>query len=62
MPGLEDFPMTQFLYGTDNCPQGDYTQDERWWTELLTGLGRTPEEIGLFFYGNAAKILGLSVE
>jgi predicted TIM-barrel fold metal-dependent hydrolase len=54
--------MTQFLYGTDNCPQGDYTQDERWWTDLLTSLGRIPEEIGLFFYGNAAKILGLSVE
>jgi predicted TIM-barrel fold metal-dependent hydrolase len=60
MPGVEDFPMAQFLYGTDNYPAGDYTQDERWWTELLTGLGRTPEEIGLFFYGNAAKILGLA--
>jgi predicted TIM-barrel fold metal-dependent hydrolase len=62
MPGVEDFPMAQFLYGTDNFPQGDYTQDERWWTELLTSQGRTPEEIGLFFYGNAAKILGLPAD
>jgi predicted TIM-barrel fold metal-dependent hydrolase len=62
MPGLEDFPMDHFLYGTDNCPQGDYSQDEQWWTDLLTGLGRTPQEIGQFFYGNAARILGISPE
>lgn len=60
MPGLEDFPMDHFLYGTDNCGAGGYEEDERWWTELLSGMGRTQEEISLFFYGNAARILGLA--
>ena len=58
MPGVEDFPMAKFLYGTDNIGAG-YSDDERWWTELLTDMGRTPEELELFFYGNAARILGL---
>jgi predicted TIM-barrel fold metal-dependent hydrolase len=61
MPGLEDFPMDKFLYGTDNMGER-YTEDEAWWTELLTDMGRTPEELELFFYRNAAGILGLSEE
>jgi len=56
MPGLETFPMTRFLYGTDNMGEG-YSDDEKWWTELLIGMVRTPEELEQFFYGNAAKIL-----
>ena len=59
MPGLEDFPMSQFLYGTDNVPLVDYTHDEKWWTDLLSGMGRSQAEIEGFFYGNAARILGL---
>ena len=61
MPGLEDFPMDKFLYGTDNMGE-KYAEDEGWWTELLTDMGRTPKELELFFYRNAAKILGLSEE
>jgi predicted TIM-barrel fold metal-dependent hydrolase len=59
MPGLDDFPFLQFLYGTDNVPQGDYTQDEQWWIEILHGMGRTQADIENFFYGNAARILGI---
>ncbi len=59
LPGLEDFPLDHFLYGTDNTPQGDYSQDERWWRDLLADMGRTAEEIELFFSGNAARILKL---
>ncbi|MDI7275753.1 MAG: amidohydrolase family protein [Anaerolineae bacterium] len=60
MPGLEDFPMEKFLYGTDNLGER-YSEDEKWWTELLASMGRTPEELELFFCRNAARILGLEV-
>ena len=58
MPGIETFPMEKFLYGTDTIGEG-YSEDEVWWRELLTDMGRTQEELGLFFYGNAARILGI---
>ena len=58
MPGVEDFPMDKFLYGTDNIG-ASYSEDEVWWTELLTDMGRTPEELAQFFRGNAARLLGL---
>lgn len=58
MPGLETFPMIKFLYGTDNVGER-YSQDERWWTDLLVSMGRSQEELQQFFYGNAARILGL---
>ena len=61
MPGLEDFPMEKFLYGTDNMGES-YSENEMWWTQLLTSMGRTPEELELFFYGNAARILEISDE
>ena len=35
MPGLEDFPMDKFLYGTDNMGEA-YSEDEAQWTALLT--------------------------
>ncbi len=58
MPGLEDLPMTKLLYGTDTIGEG-YSKDEKWWAELLTDMGRKPKELEQFFYGNAAKILGI---
>jgi predicted TIM-barrel fold metal-dependent hydrolase len=61
MPGLEDFPMNKFLYGTDNMGEG-YAEDEKWWADLLTDMGRTPQELGQFLYGNAARILGIAAE
>jgi len=61
MPGLETFPMTKFLYGTDNIGE-HYSDNEKWWIELLTDMGRTPEELEQFFYGNAAKILGMATQ
>ncbi len=59
LPGLETFPMSKLLYGTDNMGQR-YSDDEKWWTELLIGMGRTSAELEQFFYGNAARILGIS--
>ena len=59
MPGLAELPFSQFVYGTDNCGEG-YSDDEAWWTATLTDMGRSPEEIEQFFYGNAAKLLGLA--
>ena len=61
MPGLEDFPMEKFLYGTDNMGEG-YTEDEKWWADLLTDMGWTPGELMQFFYGNATRILGIPAE
>jgi len=59
MPGIEDFPMTKFLYGTDSAGEA-YSEQGRWWTELLTDMGRTPEELELFFHKNAARLLGIA--
>jgi hypothetical protein len=36
-----------------------YTEDERWWTELLSSMGRTEEDIKNYFFGNAAKLLNI---
>lgn len=61
LPGLETFPMNKFLYGTDNMGER-YSEDEKWWTDLLTSMGRTPEELEQFFYKNAAQILGIPAQ
>lgn len=58
MPGLETFPMSKFLYGTDNMGER-YSEDERMWMELFASMGRTAEDQEKFFYQNAARILGI---
>ena len=59
MRGIEDFPMTKFPYGTDSAGEA-YSEQERWWTQLLPDMGRTPEELELFFHKNAARSLGIA--
>ena len=44
MPGLDEFPFSQFLYGTD-CAGERYSEDERRWVELLSEMGRSAEEM-----------------
>jgi len=59
MPGLEDFPTDKFLYGTDNMGER-YLDDETLWTELVTDMDQAPEELEMFFDGNAARMLGIA--
>ncbi len=58
MPGLQGLDFQHVLYGTDGI--GDsYGPDETWWIEKLTSMGRSPEDMELYFYKNAAGLLGI---
>ncbi len=61
MPGLEGLDFSHVLYGTDNAGDG-YERDEHWWTMHLTSMGRTKDDLDLYFYGNAARLLGIDSE
>jgi len=58
LPGLKAMPRTQLLYGTDNAGEL-YSLDDAWWTEKLLSLGFTYNDLQLYFYENARKILGI---
>ncbi|MEI7905363.1 MAG: amidohydrolase family protein [Candidatus Firestonebacteria bacterium] len=58
MPGLSAMFRNKLLYGTDNIGEV-YGLDETWWTNKLTSLGFTLQDIHMYFYENSAKILGI---
>ena len=58
MPGLAELNFEKILYGTDNAGEG-YGESEKWWTEALLSMGRTEEDLNLYFYENSARILGI---
>jgi len=58
MPGLTALDYRQVLYGTDNAGPG-YARDIAWWRQTLEDMGWTDGEIEEFFFGNAARLLGL---
>lgn len=58
MPGLGSVPFSQVLYGTDSAG-ARYGQSVAWWRRTLEDMGRSADEIEAFFYGNAARLLGL---
>lgn len=59
MPGLDEVDFGKVLYGTDTLGQ-EYTTDEAWWTKTLVSMGRTQEELDMYFYENGAKLLGIA--
>jgi predicted TIM-barrel fold metal-dependent hydrolase len=59
LPGLSSMPRTQLLYGTDNAGEA-YGQDDVWWTRKLLSMGFTDEDISRYFFGNAARLLGMA--
>jgi predicted TIM-barrel fold metal-dependent hydrolase len=59
MPGLRSMPRDKLLYGTDNAGEA-YGLDDAWWTEKLLSMGFTYDDIGRYFYGNAARLLGVA--
>jgi len=61
MPGLAALDYRQVLYGTDNAGKR-YARDIAWWRQTLKDMGRTDQEIEQFFFGNAARLLGLAGE
>jgi len=58
MPGLQSLDFGHVLYGTDNAGNG-YSDQEKWWTDTLSSMGRTEKDIYDYFYGNAAGLLGI---
>jgi len=58
MPGLGSVPFSQVLYGTDSAG-ARYGQSIVWWRRTLEDMGRPADEVEAFFYGNAARLLGL---
>ncbi len=58
MPGLSSVPFSQVLYGTDNAGDG-YGESIAGWRQLLKDDGRSADEVEAFFYGNAARLLGI---
>ena len=61
LPGLNGLDFKKILYGTDNCLLGnDYDIDEQYWVATHKAMGRSPEDLERYFYGNAAKLLKLA--
>lgn len=58
MPGLKSMCRSQLMYGTDNAGEL-YGQDDIWWNRKLSSMGFTREDLHLYFYKNAKKILGM---
>ncbi|OGF52033.1 MAG: hypothetical protein A2044_08110 [Candidatus Firestonebacteria bacterium GWA2_43_8] len=56
MPGLKAMFRSQLMYGTDNAGE-HYGLDDIWWTEKLTSLGFTYNDIQWYFSENAKNIL-----
>ena len=59
MPGLEGVDMTRVLFGTDGAGER-YGASEVTWTQILKSYGCTDSQMHDFFYGNAARLLGLA--
>lgn len=60
LPGLGTVPTNKVLYGTDlTGSENGYAADEAFWSKLLAEFGRSPQEVAQYFYGNAARLLGL---
>jgi len=58
MPGLQGLDFRHVLFGTDTIGE-KYGEHEQWWRKTLLDMGRTEEELKLYFYENNAKLLGL---
>jgi predicted TIM-barrel fold metal-dependent hydrolase len=58
MGGLDEVDFGKVLYGTDTVGDG-YTTNEAWWIETLMSMGRTQEELEMYFYKNGAELLGI---
>jgi len=61
LPALSAVDFSRVLYGTDNAGE-QYGEQERRWVELLSSMGRSRAEIEQYFYGNAARLLGLAAQ
>ena len=60
LPGLTALDFGKILYGTDNvAAYGDYGEDERFWSATHRAMGRSPEDLERYYYGNAAALLKL---
>ncbi|MFC1582332.1 amidohydrolase family protein [Planctomycetota bacterium] len=63
LPGLYGLDFSKIMYGTDNIGTwGEYNDDVGWWTGVHKAMGRGPEDLERYFYGNAAKLLGIEEE
>ncbi|MBN1676036.1 MAG: amidohydrolase family protein [Kiritimatiellae bacterium] len=58
MPGLKGLDFHHVLFGTDSIG-AQYGEHEKWWTQTLLDMGRSEDDLKLYFYENNARLLGL---
>ncbi|MFH1707882.1 MAG: amidohydrolase family protein [Planctomycetota bacterium] len=65
LPGLTGLDFTKIMYGTDGAGAWDidgYKHDENFWTATHKAMGRGPEDLERYYYGNAARLLKIATK